>query len=111
MVSLGEEAREEALDAVPDADGAIARIAPGTLRGRLGGLPRVLQLFAAVLRAFGDRVADTFGGLGNAFPDLAVGDLFRAALDLFRGRLHLRIVGGDGESGCEQREREDEHKE
>src|SRR4029077_20608653 len=33
------------------------------------------------------------------------------ALDLIGGRLHLRIVGGEGESGCEQREREREYQE
>jgi hypothetical protein len=38
----------------------------------------------------------------TSFPDLAVGDLLRAAFDLFRGGLHLRIIGGEGESRCEQ---------
>ena len=83
---------------MPEGDGAIARVSPGGLRGRLGGLPRLLQLLAAILRAFGDRVADAFGRFGDAFPDLAVGDLLRAALDLLGGGLHLRVVGGEGES-------------
>src|SRR6185437_5321187 len=107
--SSREEAREEPLDAVAEADRAVAGVGPGGPRGRLGRLPRLLQLLPAVLRAFGDRVADALGGLPDAFPDLAVGDLLRPALDLLGGRLHLRVVGGEGESGCEQHEREREH--
>src|SRR6185436_2253772 len=107
--SLREEVREEPLDAVAEADRAVAGVAPGGPRGRLGGLPRFLQLLAAVLRAFGDRVADALGRLADAFADLAVGDLLGAALDLFGGGLHLRIVGREGESRCEEREREREY--
>src|ERR1700720_3146778 len=91
MASVREEGREEALDAVPEGNGAVARVAPGRLRGRLGGLPRVLELFSAELGTFGDRVADALGGLFDAFPDLAVGNLLGTALDLFRGGLHLRV--------------------
>jgi hypothetical protein len=56
---------------VPKTEGPIARVASGGLRGRLG-----------------DRVADAFGGLGDAFRGLTVRDLYRAALDV----LTLRIL-------------------
>src|SRR5207245_1972650 len=100
--SPGEEIRKETRDGMSEPDGAVARVAPRGLRRRLRGLTRLLQLFAAVLRAFGNGLADAFSRLFDAFPDLAVRDLLRAAFDLIRRVLYLRVVGSDGESGCEQ---------
>src|ERR1700720_3152773 len=86
--SVREELRKETLDAVSEGNGAIARIAPGGLRGRLGGLTRFLQFLATVLRAFGHRRTDALGRLFDAFPNLATGDLLCAALDLLYPDLH-----------------------
>src|SRR4029450_576174 len=99
---LGEEIPKETCDGMSEPDGAVARVAPRGLCRRLRGLTRLLQLFAAVLRAFGNGLADAFSRLVAAFPDLAVGDLLRPALDLIRRVLDLRVVGSDRESGCEQ---------
>src|SRR3989442_4601815 len=107
--SLREEIRKETRDGVSEPDGAVARVAPRGLRRRLRGLPRLFQLFAAVLRAFGHGLADALGRLCDAFPDLAVRNLLRAAFDLIGRVLYFRVVGSDGESGCEQRKREYEH--
>src|SRR6185295_16060127 len=75
--SLREEVREEPLDAVAEADRAVAGVAPGGSRGRFGGLACFLQLLPAILRTFGDRAADALGRFSDALPDLAVGDLLR----------------------------------
>src|ERR1700674_2363610 len=107
--SVREELRKEALDAVPEPDGAIARVAPRGLRRGLGGLTRFLQLLATVLCAFGHRRTDALGGLFDAFPNLATGDLLRSAFDPLHPGLYLRIIGRDGEVGPEQREREYQH--
>src|SRR4029450_1768129 len=80
--SLSEEIRKETRDGMSEPDGAVARVAPRGLRRRLRGLTRLLHLFAAVLRAFGNGLADAFSRLVDAFPDLAVGALLPAAFDL-----------------------------
>src|SRR6266852_3618504 len=90
--SVREELRKETLDAVPEPDGAIARAAPRGLRRWLSGLTRFLQLLATVLCAFGHRRTDALGGLFDAFPNLATGDLLRSAFDLLHPGLHLRII-------------------
>src|ERR1700730_3743495 len=72
-------------------------------------LPGLLHLFPAVLRSFGHRLANPLARFFDAFPDLALGNLLRAPFDLTRPGLHLRVIGSEGESGCEQREREHAH--
>src|SRR4029453_5228745 len=106
--SFREEIRKETLDGVSKPDGAGGRVAQRGLRRRLRSLTRLRQLFAAVLRAFGNGLADAFGRLFHAFAD-AVGDLRRAAFDLIRLVLYLRVVGRDDEAGCKQRKRVYEH--
>jgi len=59
----------------------------------------------------GHRRADALGSPFDAFPNLATGDLLRAAFDLLYPDLHLRIIGRGGEVGREQRERKYEQHE
>src|SRR4030095_13049798 len=109
LKSCSKEIRKKALDARSDPDGAISRVAPRALRRRLSRLTRLLHFLPTVLRALGHCVPHTFGRLFDALPDLAFGDLLRAALDMTCCLLHLRIIGAAGESGGEQKKREHEH--
>src|SRR5512132_2251157 len=110
LKSCSKEIRKKALDARSDPDGAIPRVARRALRRRLSRLTRLLHFLPTVFRALGHRVPHAFGRLFDALPYLALGDLLRAALDMTRCLLHLRIIGGAGESGGKQKKREHEHR-
>src|SRR4030095_8086158 len=95
LKSCSKEIRKKALDARSDPDGAIPGIAPRALRRRLSRLTRFLHFLPTVLRALGHCVPHTFGRLFDALPDLAFGDLLRAALDM------TRSLGGHGRRGAD----------